>query len=223
MARVRNSHVLLVIALLFACLAAGQEIKRPTADMDGGNNTKLGCVGQNQASTAMPNAYDAAGLSTSSNQLTLGGLHQTKFETRIFMTWQMRGNNYSALTLNINSASAGYLSGNGTGAACVNYSVNNGRTWTNVRCDGALGWPQTTDTVALSARQDLTKLQVAICTEGDSGGGDVNFIGSDNVLLFDIWTSGTYSTGPAGTGSSAGQPHRGAVVKVADHTFSPAT
>jgi hypothetical protein len=125
----------------------------------------------------MPNAYDAAGLSTSSNQFTSGGLNQRKFETRIFMTWQIRGNNYSALTLNINSASAGYLSGNGTGAACVNYSVNNGRTWTKVRCDGALGWPQTTDTIVLSASQDLTKLRVAICTEGDSGGGDVDSSG----------------------------------------------
>ncbi len=204
----RNSHSLLVITLLFACFAASQEIKRPTADIDGGNNTKLGCVGQNQASSAMPNAYDKAGLSTSSNQFTSGGLNGTKFETRIFMTWQMRGSNYSALTLNINSASAGYLSGNGTGAACVNYSVNNGRTWTKVRCDGALGWPQTTDTIVLSAGQDLPRLQVAICTEGDSGGGDVNFIGSDNVLLFDIWTSGTYSTGSAGTS----QLDRGAVL-----------
>ena len=188
---IRNSHILLVIALLFACLAAGQEIRRPTADIDGGNNTKLGCAGQNQASNAMPNAYDAAGLSTNSNQFTGGGLNQRKFQTRIFMTWQRREHNYSALTLNINSASTGYLSGNGTGAACVNYSVDNGRTWTKVRCDGAFGWPQTTDTIVLSASQDLAKVQVAICTEGDSGGGDVDFIGSDNVRLFDIWTSGT--------------------------------
>lgn len=197
LARIRNSRVLLVIALVFGCLAVGQEIKRPTADVDGGNNTKLGCAGHNQASSAMPSAYDTAGLSTSSNQFTGGGLNQTKFETRIFTTWQRRGNNYSALTLNINSASAGYLSGNSTGAACVNYSVNNGRTWTKVRCDGALGWPQTTDTIVVSPGQDLTKLQVAICTEGDSGWGDVNFIGSDNVLIFDIWTAGTYSTGAA--------------------------
>jgi len=198
----RKSHILLVIALRFAALAAGQEIGRPTADIDGGNNRKLGCVGENQPSSARPNAYDAAGLSTGSNQFTSGGLNQRKFQTRIFVSWQMAEKNYSALTLNINSASAGYLSGNGTGAACVNYSVNEGRTWTKVRCDGALGWPQTTDTIVLPAGQDLTKLQVAICTEGDSGGGDADFIGSDNVRLFDIWTSGTYSTGPAGTTST---------------------
>ncbi len=186
-------------ALLLTCLAPGQEIRRPTTDIDGGNNTKLGCVGQNQASSVMSNAYDAAGLATSSNQFTSGGLNQRKFQTRIFMSWQMAEKNYSALTLNVNSASAGYLSGNGTGAACVNYSVNNGRTWTKVRCDGALGWPQTTDTIVLPAGQDLTKLQVAICTEGDSGGGDADFIGSDDVRLFDIWTSGVYSTEPAAT------------------------
>jgi len=47
---------------------------------------------------------------------------------------KMRENNYSALTVNVNSASTGYRSGNG---------------------------------------------------------GDVNFIGLDNVRLFDIWTFGT--------------------------------
>lgn len=161
----------------------------------------------------MANAHDAAGLATSSTQSAFGSSGPppqfkplSGYRARIFTTWQTTGNTYSALTLNVNAASGGAQGTTGVGEADIVFSANGGSTWTSLEADGGNGFAQTTFTVALSAAQDLTKLRVAVCAMGN--GSD----GSDNITVWDIWTSGVVSgIQPGGTGSNKGQAHRGIV------------
>lgn len=197
-----------IVFFLSAMICCAQELKRPSVDMDGGAKLAYGCRGNNAASTAMPQAIDSAGLSTSSTLSAFGTNRQTFYKTRLFKSWQATGNTYSALTLNVNSLSSG---GNPNGAACVKYSLNSGSTWTTIRCDlQSAGWGQITDTVTLSSTQSLATLQVAICAEGDV---DAVFPGQNDITVVDIWTLGTVN-GSQGNdnGSNSGNAHRGIVM-----------
>jgi hypothetical protein len=195
-----------LIFLLLSASCFAQEILRPTTDAN--SAASIGCLGVVDTSTAMPSSYDAAGIPTGSTQTDTNATraHQAG---RKFLTWQTTSNTYSALTLNINTASVGWLASGGAGNACLAYSVNNGSTWTNVICDtGGSGWPQQTFSISLSASQNLSFLQVAACAQGGAIGGGS---GSDSVTIFDIWTIGTTSGQGPGNGSTAGAPHRGVV------------
>lgn len=199
----------LLIAVILCGLCNAQEIRRPTTDSDGGANLSLGCLGSNEASSSMSLAYDAAGLSTSSTSDTSGTPTTKLYRTRIFSAWQTTGNAYSALNLNINSSSPGWQAiGLGQGQACIAYSINLGASWTSVRCDTGTGWSQQTDVISLSAAQDLSRLRVGVCTQGNKGNAFIS-PGEDELSVFDIWTSGTVSGSiPAGSGSSSGIAHR---------------
>lgn len=189
--------------------AFAQEVKRPTTDADGGNNTKLGCLGVNQGSSAVPLGYDAAGQSTSSSLSATGSITKTNFKTRVFGGWQPQDNAYSALTLNINSLGTEVTSGS-TGKICADYSIDGGVTWLSLFC-GAGGYGQSTKSVALAADQVFSSVRVAVCVQGSAGGDTQG--STDTIKVFDIWTSGTFTPiDQSGAGSSSGNAHRGAVV-----------
>lgn len=195
----------LFLVLLVASLSA-QEIKRPTTDTDSGN---YGCFGTRDVSRIMTKAYDAAGLSTFASIVASGSMTGPRLQARLFSGWTAASSGYVALTLNVNSFSDGFISGGG-GTACIKYSIDGGTSFTTLRCDTGPGWVQTTDTVILSPSQDLTKLRVGMCASGSKGNADRD-PGEDDILAWDIWTSGTTNPQPAGNGSSAGQAHRGIV------------
>lgn len=198
--------------LLLASLATAQEIKRPTADIDGGALTTLGCLGANQASASMPLSYDATGSSTSSSQSAAGDT-AAKYRTRVFKTWQTTGNAYSQLTLNVYSSSSGSNPGP-AGQACVAFTVNNGTTWTKILCDtdfSNAGWGVRTSTVTLSPTLDFSQLRVGVCVKGGKQTDPENQ-GTDSITVFDIWTNGNTNASSGGPGSTAGQAQRGTVV-----------
>lgn len=172
----------------------------------------MGCQpAANKASLAMPLAYDLAGLTTYSEQEAIGaGSGFSK--TRIFSPWSSTGNTYSALTLSVNATSSGNL-GDNTASSCIKYSVDGGVSYTTLKCESDLGYPRQTFTATLSPTQNLAKLRVAMCVQG-SGAMPKQQVGPGDVILtiFDIWTSGTNPVQGAGTGSTAGQAHRGAAV-----------
>lgn len=203
---------LLRIALVFfsaAVLTFGQEIKRPTADSDASGF----CGGTSTSSTAMPQSWDAAGLTTSSNQSSTGGscrLFQSGIckipgynysQGRKFTNWQTTTTSYVSLTLNINSQGT---TGVGTAdQACTQYSTNGGVSYTSIRCTST-SWGEITDSVTLNPAQDLSQLAVRVCVEGT---GATNFSPSTTsvVTVWDIWTLGSTSGGNNnGNGSGSG-------------------
>jgi hypothetical protein len=217
----------LKLALVFFCtasLAIGQEIKRPTSGTS--SNASVGCIGNTQTASSMPNAFDAAGLVTSSTQSVAGGNCVLQggrcvvggnifVKIMVFSSWQTTGNTYSSLTLNINSRSDGFnnLGGTQGGNASLAYSLNSGTTWTQIRGDGTgNGWGQTTDSVSLSSGQSLAALRVGVCVQGNGATLNGNDQGRDDIIVYDIWTAGTNSgSPPAGNGSGQG--------KIADPVF----
>lgn len=201
------------LVLLATATHAQTEILRPTADADGGANFALGCVGQNLTSSPMPLAYDAAGQSTSSWQSTTGR-STARFQTRIFSTWAPSNHTYNALSLNLASSSDGYIAMDSNGGqACAAYSTDAGNTWSSLICDDSgNGWTLQTTTATLSASQNLNRLLVAVCTQGNKEVQGTTcrppLNCDDDIIVYDIWTSGTYSV-PANSGGSArGAPHR---------------
>jgi len=207
-----------LIWLALACSCFAQDIQRPSIDADSFVNCGIGHV-----TTAMPNSHDAAGLSTNS---AIGGIatvncnqytctSTTNSNGRVFKTWPTAPSAYCALTVNINSASVGWQNTTGVGGnAAIYYSTDGGVTWNTVRTDASgTGWVQTTNSIGLSASQDLTKLQVAVCAVGNGTGtvpsGSQPTVGVDNLTVWDVWTSGTTSGQGPGNGSSAGQRHNG--------------
>lgn len=187
--------------LFIPALAFGQaqEILRATVDVDGGSTVSNALDASNcvsiavyVTSVALPNWYDAAGLSTNSPfHLTNTSPSVSKCSARVLKTWATTSNTYTALTLNINTS--GVVAGNG-GRGSIFYSTDGGNTWNLVRQPvNNLGWAQVTDSVTLSPTQDLTKLQVAAndaafnADPGGTGNGDMLITG------FDVWTAGTYT------------------------------
>jgi len=206
----------LLIVLLLIGMAAGTtstEILRPSSDSDPGTPSwaTLNCgVGSHGPSGSGALAYDAAGQATSVTYTAAGISSISILRSRLFSGIPKSANTYSAVTLNINSSSPGM---NGAGAACIVYSIDGGTSYSKLRCDDGNGWGQTTDTVALSTSQDLTKIRVGACTWGEQLNGDTGTQGTDSVLLYDIWTSGTYTPANSGpNGNSKGQAHRGAII-----------
>jgi hypothetical protein len=205
----------LIVLLLLPILVFGQssEIRRPTADIDGGTSNWVVTHCQFGVASTLGDvhlAYDAAGQATSVNLLRHGGRFNTVLGSKVFYTWQSPINAYTALTLNVNSSSNGYTTFSNFGAACIMYSLDNGANWIEIVCDDSgRGWPQTTNIITLSPTQDLSKLRVGACVYGDSGEGVLGAGGGDNILLFDIWTNGTTS-GSSVTGSAT-QGRRNAI------------
>lgn len=204
----------LKLAFIFFCtvtLAFGQEIRRPSADS---SSTSAGCPGVNKANSSMPLSYDSNGLSTSSTLAVSGGpcrLFQgdscrisgyNYSSARRFTNWQSPTTSYTSLVLNVNSAGSAN-GGGGNDTACVSYSINAGSTFTTIRC--STSWVQMTDTVTLSASQDLTKLIVLTCA-GSTGATNFTDPTNSSAVIWDIWTSGATSGGlNPGNGSGSGQ------------------
>ena len=210
---------LIWLALISSCFA--QDIQRPAIDADGFEGCVIG-----HGTTLMPYAHDAAGLSTNSSIGGSGTIQcdqytctsSTQSTGRLFKSWPSAPVSYSALTLNINSSSVGWQNTTGVGGdAAIYYSLDGGVTWTTLRNDSSgLGWAQTTNTVTLSASQNLTKIQVSVCSIGNGTGTvphpSVPTVGADNLTIWDIWTSGVTSGQGAGNGSSAGNRHNAVII-----------
>lgn len=203
----------IIFLLAISCFA--QEVKRPTKDTDVQN---AGCRGTRIPSPAMPKAHDAAGLTTWNDLVGAGTNQSDAYSARNFSGWTAPGFTYVGLTLNINTQSLGYnANGDGSGGgACVDYSLNNGNSFTKIRCDsdfGGSGWGQITDTIPLSVAQDLTQVQIEICAWGTKGLPRVGIPpGSDDVQVFDIWTLGLGNPQGGGNGSGNGEPSRDIVI-----------
>lgn len=174
------------------------------SDFDPGNNLHFGCTGQYLASTAMPLAYDSAGLSTSDEILSGGSSTIQHFNAREFNAWSRTSTVYSALSLNVNVLRTGPDPARGVGSACVSYSLDSGATWTSLGCGATIA--QKTVTASLSPTQDLSTISVAVCTRYQQS--NPNLPSSFETMdVYDIWTVGTIGGGGggAGSGSSAGQ------------------
>jgi hypothetical protein len=196
---------LLSFVLCLSLYAYAVETLRPTADADipAVNGTYCTGVGTKLASSSGANAYDGSGASTSVNYAATGLDGGTiRGKGRVFTTWATPSGGYSALSLKVNTEAETDVTAGG-GTAVVKYSTNGGSNWTVIKSDDSTGgWFQQTSTVALSAGQDLTQLQVDACVIGYGGDGSLGTAGSANITLYDIWTEGTLS---AGGGPSMGQ------------------
>jgi hypothetical protein len=192
-------------------------ILRPTTDVDAGATTLLGCLGTNNPSSKMPLGYDNAGISTSNTQTSEGSTVSTIYRTRIFKGFVNDGSSYTSLSINFYGSSPGWQGEGGGigGVACAKYSLDNGASWTQMACDnfgsGGNGFGPALFSASLSSTQDVTKVQVGVCTEGTKqikNGGT----GSDSIVVNDIYLMGTVTAQSGGTGSSTGNAGRAVVV-----------
>ncbi len=183
---------ILVVGLLLAS-AMGQEILRPTADID---NSAPACFGSAFASTAMTASYDASGTATSAGLTSSGTISANRKKGRAFITWAGASGPYSALTLNVNSSCAENGATNNGGECILRYSLDGGSTWTTLisetLADGS-GWAQQTTTVSLMPSQTISQIQVDACSAGIG----TTPIGTATVTIWDIWTAGTLILPPA--------------------------
>jgi hypothetical protein len=170
------------------------EIRRPTADSDGGDACALG--GSNTASSAAGNAYDAD-LTTNIIQTAAGttghGTGVDRNKSRIHSSWAAAGGAYSSLKLKIRSSSVTDSgSTDGGGATVLSYSLNGGSSWTVLHSGSfGTGWSVVTDSITLSPTQDLSLIQVRCCAWGGAGDLDVALpAGSGSVTIYDIRTEG---------------------------------
>lgn len=191
--------------LLLASTAFAQDLKRPSVDT--GSNS------------AMPKAYDSAGLTTSSQLAQGGSLNCNQFgctgvsitACRVFKSWALPSVPYSTLTLNFNSSADNNPNAVAASSGVISYSIDNGMTWTPAQTDSGSGWTEQTTTVTLSAGQNLARLQVRACA-GGAGDGSSKTVSAEVITVFDIWTLGNGGNSNSGAGSSAGARHNGVVV-----------
>lgn len=133
----------------------------------------------------------------------------TVFQCSIsYKTWQSAGLTYTSLILRVDSDASGSVKGGLGGAAhasaTVDYSLNSGSTWNNIRgfditsVSSAVqsgGWTRVTDDTSIPANQNLASLRVRCVGATDwtqvSGPG---FSNSD-CHLWDIRTIGTSAQG----------------------------
>lgn len=198
----RTIFLLAIFTLL--AFADSTEIKRPQSDADLGSTTWVttNCgVGSYQANTTDGTlGRDDLGQTTSVTLVKSGSGSGAKETSRTFYSWAAITNTYTALTLNINSSGAG----NGddiAGSACIAYSLDSGVTWTQIRCT-TTSWARATDTITLSATQDMSRVMVGACMKRSSTGS--SFVSLASVTVYDIWSSGTLTSAAAGTGSGSG-------------------
>lgn len=206
--RATAGHI--AILLLLSTLAFGQlsDILRPTKDVDPGN-VNYGCstIGH-EASSAMPKAYDTAGLTTFGFLSAIGDDGSGHNETRLFSSWATTHNSYTALSLNINAS----FDIQGSATACIKYSTDGGNTYATAQCSSAFLGAKTY-TFTLSTTQDFAQLRVAACGFGTKGSAPAERDpGEASIFIYDIWTVGTNPAPATGNGSSSGQAHRDIVV-----------
>lgn len=191
---------LLLIFTLIPIALSANEIRRPLVS----------------SPISVPNAYDSAGNSTSSfisatgancPDLTLdegtgryscnGSVGATDTETTVISSWVLPSGAYTGLALIVESDCT-LIDPDAAGTNCeIDYSINNGSTWTGIR---AGNWADHTDTIVLSPSQDLSLLKVRVfaIANGASGGGGFTqpSPASTTMDLFDIRTEGALLAPP---------------------------
>jgi hypothetical protein len=167
----------------------GTETLRPASDSDPGAGVFGSCNGTNQSSGVMTLSHDSSGTSTSSSLSQNGTTTPKKYKVRLFSGWPA-GSVYSALSLKIYSQCTVTLGDTPDAGCTIQYSTNAGGAWTTARDDSATGWNDlaTPFSVALAAGQNLTQVQVRICSAAT---GDITNPDSTAMDVSDIRTEGT--------------------------------
>ena len=188
--------VILVFALPLNAYQSAIELLRPTADADA-HGMIPACIIHQQASLAMPRARDAAGLTT---QNTMVVVDETfTYKARSFSPWASTSKTYTALVLKVNAQSGTDPDvPNAGGLAFMGYSINGGTSWvTIIQAFTPAGWPRQTFSITLSPTQNLSQLRLGVCVAAQ---GTTNNPGFDQLIIWDIWTEGTYTAGGGGGG-----------------------
>lgn len=197
-------RALLVILLASSCAWTQQlhDIIRPSRDLDGGSyisthvDTTDCPTALQTGSSAQPNWWDAAGLSTSSLfELTNGNPNVTRCANRVFDTFPAGTHTYSSLILFVNSSGT---CAHSCGIGTIAYSANGNVSFTTL-ISGA-NWVQATFSANLSLSQDLTQLTVSAVDFANTNLGGGTGQGDMAITGFDVWVDGAYNPPAAITG-----------------------
>lgn len=170
---------LLPILLLFGCLSFGQEIRRPTADVDNSSSITCSSTGTATGSVAVPNFYDSSGNTTNS-VMGIGDGGGGAYGGRMFQTWASASGGYSALNLIVDISL--YVESPGNSGA--EYSTDGGSTWTTIASRFSAGTTaRQAYSISLSPAQSLASLKVKVCAYNNS-------VGASNVTGWDVRTEG---------------------------------
>jgi hypothetical protein len=169
-------------------VAGGLETLRPSADSDPGAGAFGDCGGTYNTSSSMPNAWDAGGTGTFSSLTMNGGSTPRKYRARLFSGWPA-GSAVTSLTLKIYSQCTVSLGVQAVAGCSIEYSTNNGTSWSPARSDSSAGWSDiaTPFSVILSAAQNLTQVRVRACS---SATGDATEADIVNMDIYDVRTEG---------------------------------
>lgn len=191
----------IIAILLFAAWPAwaATQYLRPTADAD---TTTGPCAADNVYVASGSGSLTYSGKSGVgptgtgySDYSVTGSFTNNRYINRVFSTWATTSYTYTALTLNVSVAGSTSSNSNG-GEYDMYYSTDTGSTWTPLIYVSGVGVniAQATSTVTITGAT-LSNLMVVACAIGyaDSEGNP----DSAEITVFDIWTTGTYSTGNA--------------------------
>jgi hypothetical protein len=213
----------LLIICLLATLGWGQEIRRPTTETDSLTGAVCNSGGGTTGVPAMPNFYDSSGESTSSTDGSDWGDTIDNLGVaggKIYSGFPAASGSYSALNLIVYSSCTHHDGSSLSNAGCaVQYSTNNGSTWTtDYFVSNTTNHSLVRDTISLSTSQDLTQLKVRWCTSAvDNGSTDSYY----TLAGYDIRTEGTLSSPTAATPSFS--PSTGTYNNVQSVTISDGT
>jgi hypothetical protein len=166
----------------------GTQTLRPTSDADTGAGAFGDCGGTFNTSSAMANAWDAGGTGSFSSLTMNGGSTPRKYRARLFSGWTA-GSAVTSLTLKVYSQCTVSLGIQAVAGCSIEYSTNNGTSWSPARSDSSAGWNDiaTPFSAILSAAQDLTQVRVRACA---SATGDVTEPDIASMDIYDIRTEG---------------------------------
>lgn len=167
--QVRTVAILAIIGVMAS--AQTVETRRPTAQAADTTFSWCSSGGTNIVFSGMPNFFDSAGLSTSSN-IDVNPSQGTWWMQGRFTNWQAPTAAYSSLSLKVNTSCQVFASGPvGRGQCTVEYSTNGGSSWTTIYDFSSTFSdlrPQGTDSVILPANQDLSQLVVRACISANA-------------------------------------------------------
>ncbi|MCU1284061.1 MAG: Protein sidekick-2 [Acidobacteriales bacterium] len=207
-------RVFVAIIFLIANGAYAQEVKRPTTNAT--QSFLSGCTGNTHSGgqSNIAQMYDSSGESTSGviNYASTNVTGVTDVSNSVMSGWQSASGTYSSLTLKIKSSCV--VDPKDTSAFCA-VGYYNGSSWTSIH-SSTVGWSTATDSITLSASQNLANLQVSACVSSlsirDSSADWSTSNGLGTLTIWDIRTEGIGATSaapsnvvgtPAANGTSA--------------------
>ena len=172
----------------FVITASGTETLRPSVETQG---TGPNCGLSSEGGSALPNFIDYGGESTDSVSTGDYGSGTSVYREDTYSAFPAASGAYSALNLIFYTQCTLDDGGGGTPVCELQYSTNSGSTWTTVyNVTGSRGL--TRDTIALSAGQNLSQVQVRWCYDGDTDNETYDYY--HTFYGYDIRTVGTLSS-----------------------------